>query len=379
MSPESCRELYVRASRKRDVAIVEGQFCADHSRRQGGSLELLCQWLQLPRVVILDVARLGDCETLQLPAATEALLLDHVANLDDLFYQQTKLEALHGIPVLGGLPKLGRVRQALERLPQGSSPSPTLCNELGEVFEQHAKLGRLLELADRRYPFCTRFETCLLRQSRPEVRIAVAYDSAFNSYFHDTLDQLELYGAEIVTFSPLTDERLPDCDIVYIGAGQPEQFTDRLNENQCMMASLRSYYRRGGRLYAEGAGLAYLCQEIETADGRREPMVGALPAIARQRPHRGSMPPVEITTSCTTWLAQAGTRIRGYANPRWELSLTGHLRSGVLEPQHSQRIITYRGLVGSLVHIHFAAQPCLMGSFFAPWPHGALATTRSLS
>lgn len=377
MTPETCRELYVRASRRRDVAIVEGRFSQSASSLQrGGSLEQLCEWLDLPRLVAIDVSRLNDCQLPRLPDRTDGLLLDGVTDLNGLFYHQTKLEALYGVPVLGGLPKLPAVRQAVARLPQGASPSQALCNELGEVFEQHAKLRRLLELADRRYPFCTRFETCTLRPTSPAVRIAVAYDSAFNSYFHDTLDQLELFGAEIVTFSPLADERLPDCDVVILGAGQPEQFADRLNENQCMMASLRSYYRRGGRLYAEGGGLAYLCQEIETPDGARHSMVGALPAIARQL-EPAAIEPLELTTACTTWLAQAGARIRGYTNPRWQLQLTGFLRDGVLEPQHSRRMVTNRGLVGSLVHINFAAQPCLMGSFFAPWPQTIAAPLRT--
>lgn len=377
MTPETCRELYVRGSRKRDLSIIEGRFATRRETSvRGGSLEQLCEWLHLPRVAVLDVERMGHCQLPRLPEKTDAILLDRVKHLDALFYHQTKLEALYGIPVLGGLPLVKDVRRVVAQLPPGSSPPANVLRELGEVFEQHAKLGRLLELSDRNYPFCTKFETCHFQPSRPGVRIAVAYDSAFNSYFHDTLDQLELFGAEIVTFSPLTDESLPECDIVYLGAGQPEQFAARLNENQCMKASLRGYYRRGGRLYAEGAGLAYLCQEIETLDGVRQPMVGAIPAVARQQ-MAASMEPLEVTTARTTWLAQAGARIRGYANRRWELDFTGDVAPGVLEPSHRHQMITSRGLVGGLLHINFAAQPCLMGSFFAPWPHFSLAPARA--
>ena len=125
-----------------------------------------------------------------------------------------------------------------------------------------------------------------------EVTVAVAYDDAFNCYFPDTLDLLELQGATVKVFSPLTDAELPEgTEVVYLGCGHPERCAEALAANRCLVSALCDHVLQGGRVYAEGGGLAYLCEEIATPKGQRWPMVGVLPAVAhlvrpRRRPLR---------------------------------------------------------------------------------------------
>jgi cobyrinic acid a,c-diamide synthase len=369
MSPETCRQLFSHATQAADIAIVEGcyRFALPTACRAGGTLEQLCDWLALPRIVILDVGQLSDCRLPELPPGAEALLLDRVRGTRGLVQEQTRLEALYGLPVLGALPGLVHARRGIARLAPGAAPAASICRELGTVFKRHASLLRLLDLANRPDLRVGPAKTALRRQAHPAVRIAVAYDAAFNSYFHDTLDQLELCGAEIKTFSPLKDAALPPCDIVYLGAGRPDQFAEQLAANQCILSSLRSHYCRGGRIYAEGGGLAYLCQAVAAPNGSRHLMVGAVPAIARATEHVAGEP-LEVTLAQDTWLAKAGSRIRGYAKAQWQLEFSSSLAPAVIEPQHQAKLIAMRGLIGSLMHINFAAQPCLLARFFDPWP-----------
>ena len=117
------------------------------------------------------------------------------------------------------------------------------------------------------------------------LNIAVAYDEAFSCYFPDTLDVLESQGANVSVFSPLRSERLPDhTDVVYFGCGQPEDYVNELAANFCMKESLWNHVVSGGRVYAESAGLAYLCREMVMPCGHHWPMVGLLPALARRNP-----------------------------------------------------------------------------------------------
>ena len=103
MSPEMCRDIFLRGAHAADLAIVDGHFePAMAFDDGGGKLETLCQWLSLPRLVVLDAAKLCRCRLPQKPKA-EGLLLDQVANVEQLVQLSTDLESLWDVPVVGAL------------------------------------------------------------------------------------------------------------------------------------------------------------------------------------------------------------------------------------------------------------------------------------
>jgi cobyrinic acid a,c-diamide synthase len=197
----------------------------------------------------------------------------------------------------------------------------------------------------------------------------VAYDDAFHGYFPDTLDMLEVRGATVRVFSPLRDECLPaGTDVVYLGCGRPHEHAAALAENHCLMMSLKQHICAGRRIYAEGGGLAYLCQHVELADGRHVPMTGALHAVARRNPQMAPPEPVELTLAVDSWLGTAGTHLRGYRNSNWKLEPTGCLTRYAVEPDGQLDLIGRHQVIGSRVHFNFAAQPALLGGFLQPCP-----------
>ena len=71
-------------------------------------------------------------------------------------------------------------------------------------------------------------------------RIAVAKDEAFCFYYRDNLRMLEHYGAELVFFSPLHDEKLPEnIHGLLLGGGYPELYAKQLEENESMRKSIK--------------------------------------------------------------------------------------------------------------------------------------------
>jgi cobyrinic acid a,c-diamide synthase len=368
MSPELCQAIFVRGAQDADLAVVEGRFDAtagDEDR--GGRLEPLCRWLNLPRLVVLDASEVERSGLPDRPKEVDGLLLDRVLDGHHLAGLTTDLEALWGVPVLGALEPLTGLRARLKAVPRGDAPPPLLCRELGDHFARNWQPQRLMKIASRR-PFPN--GSCGQLPSEPNgqpLTVAIAYDEGFNCYFQDALDLLELGGASVVDFSPLRDESLPpQTDVVYLGCGHPERHAATLAANHCMKAALRSHLAAGRRIYGEGGGAAYLCQQMETPDGQWMRMVGILPAAAHLRRASSGPTPVEVTLRRPNWLGQREMQLRGYRNPNWDARPVGAPAGFVAEEKHRDELLGNFLAVGSLVHLDFAAQPTFLDRFFQP-------------
>jgi cobyrinic acid a,c-diamide synthase len=110
------------------------------------------------------------------------------------------------------------------------------------------------------------------------IRVAIARDRAFSFYYQDNLDILHQLGAELVPWSPLTDEALPaDIQGLYFGGGFPEVFAQQLAENTKAREAVRTAILTEMPTYAECGGLMYLCKQITNFEGQSWSMVGLLP------------------------------------------------------------------------------------------------------
>jgi len=369
MSPDMCRALLRRAARLADLALVEGDFAPpSYEGQAGGQLEPLCQWLDLPRLAVLDTRRLTRCRLPELPPGIEGLLLDGTPPSAPFVRLAMDMESLLGVPVLGALEAEDPLRAALDRVPRGEGLPPQLSRALGDRLTQWWKPGEILSLAGRR-DLPRPQGPCPLGCTSPTRRptVAIAYDEAFNGYFPDTLELLESLGASVVGFSPLRDEHLPpQAEIVYFGCGHPERYAAALADNHCLVAALRSHWRAGRLVYGQGGGAAYLCRQMEASDGTFRRMAGIIPAVARfvREPVRST--PAELTLSRPTWLADAGMRLRGYRNPNWRLEVAD--QAACLSAQGPDEVGLWGDFqtVGSLVHLNLVARPDLLGRFFLP-------------
>ncbi len=391
MTRQVCSELFVHGAQSADLALVEGELRPrsalealyprpDPVDRTGANLETLCQWLDLPLIAVVDVAQIRECALPPRPPHLQALLLDRVANLRQRCRWQTEFEALWDAPVLGALEEIAPLRALVQAADAGTPPEGVF-RALADRLAENLDLTSLVRLAEQR-PFtafpnnadglpATCSQSALTNGNQPGrgVKIAVAYDEAFNCYFPDTLDLLEARGATVCDFSPLRDEFLPaGVDVVYLGCGRPERFGDALAENHCMKQALRSHVESGGRVYAEGGGLAYLCQQIVVPGGRRLPMVGSLPAVAVRSEHPQPPQPAEITLDADNWLAERGGRLRGYLNTNWRIVPVGPLTSLVREEPLRTGLVGRLGVIGSRLHLNFAAHPAFLRRFLQPFP-----------
>lgn len=131
------------------------------------------------------------------------------------------------------------------------------------------------------------FETQNERPLAPLLRgrtVAVARDTAFCFTYPANLDTLRALGAELVFFSPVADEPVPDCDALWLPGGYPELHAKALAEGTRCRTSLAAHIAAGKPVWAECGGMMPLFDGLTLADGSRVPMWGLLPGeVAMQQ------------------------------------------------------------------------------------------------
>ncbi|MBU5437440.1 cobyrinate a,c-diamide synthase [Tissierella sp. MSJ-40] len=127
-----------------------------------------------------------------------------------------------------------------------------VANKIEETIDLDSllKLAKDVEIKSYNYPM------------KKNIKIAIAYDDAFSFYYGENLNLFENI-CHVDYFSPLKDEYLPECNLVYLGGGYPELYKEELSKNQKLIKSIKNYGEDGGFILAEGGGLMYLTEHID--------------------------------------------------------------------------------------------------------------------
>jgi len=140
------------------------------------------------------------------------VILNKVENEEHYEFLKTAIENGTGLEVFGYLPKMDDLpSENLNLVPEEDLED--LKKKIRILVEQVIKtidVDLIIKMSNRpdvSYLNSTKF--LFERNSDKKVKIAVAKDKAFNYYYKDNLDLLEIMGAELVYFSPLVDEILP--------------------------------------------------------------------------------------------------------------------------------------------------------------------------
>ncbi|WP_018604452.1 cobyrinate a,c-diamide synthase [Uliginosibacterium gangwonense] len=120
-------------------------------------------------------------------------------------------------------------------------------------------------------------------QSLAGQRIAIARDEAFCFIYPANLDCLRHLGAELHFFSPLHDDKLPDCDAIWLPGGYPELHAEHISTNHTMHQALAAHYRAGTPMLAECGGMMSLFESITTVDQHQHAGFGLLPGNSQMQ------------------------------------------------------------------------------------------------
>lgn len=157
-----------------------------------------------------------------------------------------------------------------------------------------------------------------------KIRIAAAEDDAFCFTYLDNLELLEEMGAEIVPFSPVEDQSLPESvHGLILSGGYPELHAEALGGNCAMREAVRRAVAGGMPCIAECGGFLYLHRELEGADGRFYPMAGVLDAKAYRTEKLSRFGYITLEAAEDQLLGKTGTQVRGHEFHYWDSESCG--------------------------------------------------------
>jgi cobyrinic acid a,c-diamide synthase len=371
-------KAFARHTIDADVAVVEGVmglYDGYDGRSEAGSTAQMAKWLGLPVVLVVGArsmarsaaALVQGFERFDPGVDFAGVLFNHLGSDRHLGFLNESMDGHVRMPVLGGLMRDEAIAIPERHLGLVTREDHDLSEEtrgrLAALIEKQLDLEALLRgLPD--LDLQGNASTPRIEARTTGVRIGVARDAAFCFYYPDNLELLEAAGAQLVFFSPLTDNRLPQgLDGLYFGGGYPELHAGALAGNRSLRQEIRQLSRMNMPIYGECGGFMYLCREMGDTDGNACSMTGCLPFATRMLGRLKALGYREVTQSMATVLGPAGQVMRGhefhYSTITGEaVDLPGVYRmtdrAGV--DKAADGFVANQTL-GSYIHLHFGSCP----------------------
>ena len=373
------RQTFADAADGVDIALIEGVmglFDGISGGSEEGSSAEIAKWLGVPVLLVVDArsqarsfaALVKGFAAFDAGLNLAGVIANRVGSDRHRQLLQESVAATPGLPpLLGCLPRneeVGLPQRHLGLVTAADLPADTGFGErLADWVETHLDLDQLLRLATEASAV---IKPVARSRSMPAIRarIGIARDRAFCFYYPENLQLLEQAGAELVSFSPLSDAELPKgLDGIYLGGGYPELHAGQLAANHGLLGQLRRQAEAGLPIYAECGGFMYLCRSLD-----ERPLVGVFPCAVRMLPRRKALGYRQVELSEATPLGPAGTRARGHEFHYSEItaaeSMTHCYRLGRRDGEAlGTEGYRYKNVLGSYVHLHFGSNPQLAVNF----------------
>jgi cobyrinic acid a,c-diamide synthase len=376
MTQAAVKEIYAHAAESADIAVIEGvRGLYEGYDGDLGSTAQIAKMLHVPVIFVVDARSITrSCAAIvkgymdfDPQVEFKGVILNKVGSERHAQKAIKEIERYAGVEVVGVIRRNEEMHLAMRHLGlvpvlEGKTRHegfPERVDKIRQIVEEGLNLDRILEIAKEAQPL-PEVEPDLYRQNAygKGLRIGVARDEAFNFYYRDNLELMELAGAKVVPFSPVHDTSLPDVDGIYIGGGYPELYAKELSENAGMRRSLERAHEKDLPIFAECGGLMYLGREIEW-DGACHEMIGLVPGKAR----RGKVRVVSyvhgaFARDCA--LGKAGEAIMGHEFHHSEMLMDENVKYAIRLERGTGIKDGWDGmcegnLVASYTHIHSAS------------------------
>lgn len=358
---EQCRALLAAAAAEADVVLIEGVMGLYDGNPSSADL---ARAFGVPVLAVLDasaMAQTAGAVVLGLRDYGPVQLAGVVANrVAGAGHADMVRQALREVPLVATLERqsAGLPERHLGLL------QPEEIDGIEQLLDQWAESlvldGEILErMAPAQFAPADAVEAAPQRLLEGKV-IAVARDRAFAFIHPANLDCLRALGADLVFFSPLADEAVPEhADAVYLPGGYPELHGAVLGAATRWQASMRAFHAAGRPVYAECGGLMALAQSLRDKHGAQWPMAGLLPGevVMQQR---------LTAIGSQAWHTRCGA-LRGHTfhYSRFDTSLVPHAQA-IRHPsgQAGEAVFRLNSLVASYFHAYFPSCPAAVAQLF---------------
>lgn len=397
--PSQLRQNYENHCKDGDFVVTEGVMGYYDGMRmdswKASSYDVAVK-LQLPVILVVSCkgAALSICALIrgmvefQKESHIEGILLNRVSQMMYPRYKQmieTQLEEMgHRIPVVGYVPEDDAFHLESRHLglvtPQEIAHLKKQLDEASSILDQTVDLDLIEKIAELA---CTKGEQkketdrefqIVDRQEGKKLRIGVARDKAFCFYYKDNLELLEQLGAELVYFSPIEDQQLPErLSGLLLGGGYPELYCRPLSENKSMRQEIRNAINQGMPCLAECGGFMYLHEEMSDSSNRLWPMAGVLEGMSFPTGKLGHFGYISLRMNEENFESgqdkllylKAGESIRGHEFHYWDSTDSG--TDCVAEKPDGKRrwacIRTKNHLFAGYPHLYYPSLPIFAERF----------------
>jgi cobyrinic acid a,c-diamide synthase len=394
-------QTFQQASDETDLVIVEGAMGLYDGLDSHGTTAEIARLLNIPILLVINTTRMTRSiaamvtgyQHFQKDVRIAGVILNYVSGARHDSKLRNAVEQYCGIPVVGSIPRdqdLRIVERHLGLIPSSEAGEAELWVErIGRKLESQLDLDKILTIA--RSSKAPPIPSLLLKKrktkksplplgerDRPparkslwlgevrgnartqKVRIGIIRDRAFHFYYPENLEALAIEGAELLFIDSFKD-RLPKVDGLYIGGGFPEFFLKELEGNYRLRQDIGEAVHEGLPVYAECAGLMYLCRNISW-EKRSYEMVGVIPSEINlsERPEGHGYVVARVINENP--LFPVGLTIRGHEFhhssllPIDDLQFAYQIRRGKGITDQKDGIV-YKNLFASYVHLHALGTP----------------------
>lgn len=363
------KHSFNKLSSRADISIIEGVmglYDGDYSTYN------LAKTLKLPIILVVDAT--GIAESIwaivkgfldfDIDGLIKAVIFNKAGSQRHI---ERLIRAKIDVPVIGIMQRESLIEIPKRHLGLTVAEEEPLRNDalkkLSEEVVKNIDINFLLSVGDiyqHENNFNLEFNRELFNLLPDKARVLIAYDKAFCFYYEDNIEFFKDRGAEILRFSPLQDEALPETDLLYIGGGYPELYAKELSANKFIIDAIKDYAHSGGLLYAECGGFMYLSKGIFNFENDYFEMVGLfdIKTKMRQSLTRLGYRTILIEQECI--LSKKGFLLRGHEYHYSEIVHKGDVTNVFsVADAEGNRVdaegYSYKNSLASYIHIHFGS------------------------